>query len=172
MKFTIAFLGLLVGCLVVGGASAQETWRFRRSVDPITDEVRGFATVSSGEHTLVLKCDLGSQGVYADLFSRRARQASMYQHGDTPPVRRGRTSILERIDTGQPMSRSWIGEFGEYVLGAEETAGFARQLMDGGRLVLRIESRSGGDTDVIFTLVGSSNAIRSVYRTCGVPVPN
>lgn len=171
MRLKTALIGLSFGSLIAVDASAQDAWQFRRAADPMTDEVRGIASVKSGEYTLVLKCDFGTPGVYADLYSARARQAGRSLRGDAPMTPRGTTSIMERVDSGRPDTRDWLGEWGEYLLGDQGTADLAKKIMTGGRLAVRIERGASGHTDVTFSLAGSASAIRSVYRACRVPVP-
>ena len=168
MRTTLALLSGAI--LIAGDAHAQSGgWSFERLVDPITDEVRGIAVVTSGEYSLVLKCDYGGEGVYADLYRRRARQASQL-YGATTRRPTTTTSIIERVDQEEPRSNTWIGDSGEYLQGSNETRSFAAKLLTGRRLALRIPNYSRSD-DVIFSLVGSSNAITSVYRACRQPIP-
>mgnify|MGYP003648791695 CR=1 FL=1 len=146
-------------------ASAQSRWRFQRLTEPMTDQVRGVASIKAARYTLVVKCDFDGE-VYVDLFDEAA---ALYGLSSRP---RKHEAIMQRFGNGDPISQDWRGGSGAYLLlGDVAVTSFVRSLMSSDRLALRIPETFGRPTDVTFPLAGSSAAISSVYRACGKIVP-
>lgn len=165
---SVILTGVLMVNALAGAAHAQARWTFERMTDPMNDQVRGIATVRSGDYTLIVKCDYG-MGVYATMHARQAALERNYL-GETRF--RGSTSIMLRFGSGQPTTVEWEGTDGYYGnFDYEDVAMFARDLMSADRLAIRIPERRGRYADVTFPLTGSRAAITNVYRACGKPVP-
>lgn len=155
----------IVFALLAEPASAQSRWRFERLTEPMTDQVRGVASIKSGRYTLVVKCDFDGE-VYVDLFSEAAAVYGLGSRRTEPQA------IMQRFGTNDPVTQDWRGGGGAFLLfGDVAVTAFSRSLMSSDRLALRIPETFGRPTDVSFSLTGSSAAISNVYRACNKRIP-
>lgn len=144
-----ATTAVLILSLVAGPAAAQE-WRYNREVDPLDDSV--WAAAGAGGDNgggVVVSCD----GVR--LRARVFTAASELR--DPAPVR-------YRFDQGEPFSAQWSSQ--SDLVSAPDPYAFARQLMEGDRLIFEITDFFGVPQRTTVQLAGSGSQIRRVLAEC------
>lgn len=143
-------------------SNTSTAWSFRIMTDPISDKVRGIASVQSERYSLVVKCDFQARGVYVSL--NREPLGFAWHRG----------AITHRFDQLVPITSEWsrVGD-SLNIFDTENVSAFVAGARNSNRIVLRIPENFGTDrySDVIFSGRGASVSISQVYRACDERLP-
>lgn len=128
--------------------------------DPITDDIRAYATVRDGGHRLVVSCDPAEyDGARVAVHSRRWLARGNLFTGDRP--------LTYRFDRLPPRRMMWDVEDRRALLTGESRVDpFLRDLLLAERLVVRARDVEYREFDMIFRLVDVRPAIEQALAAC------
>jgi hypothetical protein len=128
--------------------------------DPITDHVRGYATLREGRNRLVVSCDSSQRGrieiaVHAERWLERGNPWSGYR------------AITHRFDAQRRRRMMWDVKHRHATLrGRSRVDNFLAHLMAAQRLVIRTHDIERNRLDMTFRLVGVRPAVEQATAAC------
>lgn len=153
-------LALALAAVQAPPAAVGGPWRYRETIDPITDARVPSARTGAivGEGQFVFACNGPDRLLSFQFLTRR------YLGG------RDESEVILRIDDGAPIIDSWERRSGgTFIAQPRRVVEIAQDLADGRRLAVRAFDFEDQPIDAIFNIEGARATINSVLAACDLP---
>jgi hypothetical protein len=128
--------------------------------DPITDEIRAFATARDDGHRLVVSCEPSDyDGARVSVHSRRWLARGNIFTGERP--------VIYRFDSLTPQRSMWdVEDRSGRIASSRRAASFIGHLMSAEKLVIRARDIEGHLFDMVFRLREVRPAVEQALAAC------